>query len=84
MKKNNRKENQVKVSNWIESVMIVTLGVALVTRIASVFMSGPVGDGLYYGSLIFALIIMLSRAIWWIVSTVKNKKMGVSQCQVES
>ena len=84
MKKYNRKDNQVKVSNWIESVMIVTLGVALVTRIVSVFMSGPVGDGLYYGSLIFALVLMLSRAIWWLVSKVRNRKIRNTKCQAGS
>ena len=84
MKKNNRKENQGKVSKWIEAIMIGTLGAAIVTRIASVFMSGPVGDSLYYGSLIVALIVMLSRAIWWLVSTVKNKKFRNIQCQAES
>ena len=84
MKKNNRKENQGKVSKWIEAIMIGTLGAAIVTRIASVFMSGPLGDRLYYGSLIVALIVMLSRAIWWLVSTVKNKKLRNIQCQAES
>ena len=84
MKKNNRKENQVQVSDWIQAIMVVTLGAAIVTRIASVFMSGPVGDSLYYGSLIVAIVVMLSRAIWWIVSKVQNKKMGNPQCQAES
>ena len=84
MKKNNRKENQGKVSKWIEAIMIGTLGAAIATRIISVFMSGPLGDGLYYGSLIVALIVMLSRAIWWLVATVKNKKLRNIQYQAES
>ena len=81
MKKNQKTGKQFQVQDWIETILLGTFSAALLVRIISFFLSGPVAEGLHYGSMIAGATILTARAVWWIIAAVKNKKSPKTQVQ---